>query len=158
MTESLDGFDRKILRLIQQDCHMRAESIAEAVGLSASAVVRRLNRLRRSKVITAEVAVLDRKLAGGHMTFIANVDIASQPYDALARFRLWLEGQQDIQQAYYVTGSVDIILIILARDVEAYEGIVARILAQNPQIRRINTNMGLNVLKLGLALPMDAPT
>ncbi|MCB8879039.1 Lrp/AsnC family transcriptional regulator [Acidisoma cellulosilytica] len=158
MADPIDGFDRKILRLIQHDCHLKAEAIAEAVGLSASAVQRRLKRLRSDAVIAAEVAVLDRNRTGPLMTFIAGVEIERDNYDALPKFRLWLAKQQSIQQAYYVTGPIDVILIILAQDIDAFDSLCSRMMAQNPQIRRINTNVVLNVVKLGLNLPIDLLT
>ncbi|MGO8470145.1 Lrp/AsnC ligand binding domain-containing protein, partial [Rhizobium leguminosarum] len=62
-------------------------------------------------------------------------------YDALAKFRLWAEKQDHIQQFYYVTGAVDLIAIVTARDVEHYDDIAALIMADNPQIRRMHTNV-----------------
>lgn len=155
MAEPLDNFDRKILAIIQRDSHIKAELIAEKIGLSTSAVQRRLKRMRTDKIIAAEVAVLDRKAVGGLMTFIAGLEIERENYTALAKFRRWVDKQEEIQQAYYVTGYVDVILVIVAEDVEAYDAISARIMAHNPQIRRINTNVVLNILKLGLSLPIE---
>ena len=60
----LDAFDRRILARVQSDCHRPAESIAAEIGLSASAVQRRLRRLRERGVIRAEVALLDAAALG----------------------------------------------------------------------------------------------
>lgn len=155
MSDAIDGFDCRILRLVQQDCHVTAETMAEAVGLSASAVQRRLKRLRSDKVIAAEVAILDRGQTGPMMTFIAGVEIARDNYDALPKLRLWIGQQDAIQQAYYVTGPVDVILIVLAQDMDSFDAVCARMMEHNPQIRRINTNVVLNIVKLGLCLPID---
>jgi len=155
MPDPLDSFDRKILRLVQRDSHMKAELIAEAVGLSASAVQRRLKRMRADQIITAEIAVVDRKAIGRSMTFVAGLEIERENYTALAKFRRWADKQDEIQQAYYVTGSTDVILIITAEDVEAYDAISARIMTNHPHIRRINTNVVLSILKLGLFLPVE---
>ena len=73
METPLDPFDRKILEFVQRDCQVNAEVIAEAVGLSASAVQRRLRRLRAEKVITAEVAIVDPQVLGQRMQFIERV-------------------------------------------------------------------------------------
>ncbi len=155
MSEPLDSFDRKILTIMQEDCQMKAELIAEKVGLSTSAVQRRIKRLRQDKIITAEIAVVDRKATGKLMTFLVGLEIERENYVALARFRAWADKQTEIQQAYYVTGLVDVILIIVAEDVEAFDAVSARIMAHNPQVRRMNTNVVLNILKLGLAVPVE---
>ena len=55
MPDTLDQFDRSILEIVQRNCQLKAEAIADQVGLSASAVQRRLKRMREEKVITAAV-------------------------------------------------------------------------------------------------------
>jgi len=136
---------------------MKAETLAERIGLSGSAVQRRIKRLRQDGIIAAEIAVLDRAAMGSLMTFIVGLEIERDNYAALASFRRWAEKQPEIQQAYYVTGLVDVILIIVAEDVEAFDALSARLMAHTPQIRRMNTNVVLNILKLGLSLPLEAP-
>lgn len=156
MSEPLDSFDCKILNILQSDCQLKAEQIAEQVGLSTSAVQRRIKRLRQDKIITAEIAVVDRKAAGKLMTFVVGLEIERENYTALARFRSWAEKQPEIQQAYYVTGSVDVIVIIVAEDVEAFDAASARLMEHNPQVRRMTTNVVLNILKLGLNVPLES--
>jgi DNA-binding Lrp family transcriptional regulator len=153
--EPIDHLDRKILGIIQIDCQMKAEVIGDLVGLSASAVQRRLKRMRDSRIITAEIALVDRKAAGHPMMFIAGMEIERENYDALSKFRLWLAKQEHIQQVYYVTGSVDLIAIITARDVEQYDEITANLMSENPQIKRVHTNVVLKDMKLGMFVPIS---
>lgn len=155
MAEQLDAFDRAILQLMQKECQLKAEAIADEVGLSPSAVQRRLKRLRETGVIQAEVAVVNRKATSFPMTFIAGMEIERDNYDALARFRQWAEKQANVQQVYYVTGQVDLIAIITARDVEHYDDISAQLMADNPQIKRMTTNVVLRDVKVGLHIPVD---
>lgn len=153
----LDSFDRRILDLVQRDCQIKAEAIADAVGLSPSAVQRRLKRLRSDRVIAAEVAILDRRAVGQPMTFVAGLEIERENYEAISKFKAWAARQDHIQQVYYVTGNVDLIAIITARDVGHYDDITAAIMSQNQQIKRIHTNVVLRELKVGLQVPIDCP-
>lgn len=155
MSTSLDSFDQKILTIMQRDCSIKAEVIAEAIGLSASAVQKRLKRLRAEKIITAEVAVLDRALVGRPMSFVAAMEIERDNYDTVNRFREWAKQIDAIQQIYYVTGAADLIVIITAQDVEAYDRLTARVMENNPMIRRITTNVVLNTLKTSLFIPVE---
>ena len=152
--EPIDDFDRKILNIVQIDCQMKAEAIGDQVGLSASAVQRRLKRMRETGVITAEIALVDRKVAGVSMTFIAGMEIERENYNALSKFRIWLSRQEHIQQVYYVTGSVDLIAIITARDVGQYDEISAKLMSENHQIKRIHTNVVLQDIKVGMFVPI----
>ncbi|WP_423369596.1 Lrp/AsnC family transcriptional regulator [Burkholderia sp. LMG 32019] len=155
MTDALDAFDRKILTIVQRDCTATADTIAERIGLSTSAVQKRLKRMRTEKIISAEIAVVDRAAVGRPMTFIAAIEIERENYETIAKFRDWSKSHDEIQQIYYVTGSVDLIAIITASDVEAYDRLSARIMQSNPMIRRINTNVVLNPLKIGLFVPVE---
>ncbi len=154
MAQQIDQFDRQILEIVQQNCQLKAEAIADVVGLSASAVQRRLKRMRQDGIIVSEVAIIDRKISTNPMTFIAGMEIERENYDALSRFRVWAEKQDHIQQVYYVTGQVDLIAIITAQDVGQYDEIAAQIMSQNPQIKRIHTNVVLKDVKFGTFLPV----
>lgn len=151
----MDQFDRSILEIVQRDCQLKAEAIADKVGLSASAVQRRLKRTREAGVISAEIAIVGRKIVGNPMTFIAGMEIERENYDALSRFRVWADKQDHIQQIYYVTGSVDLVAIITAQDVGQYDEITASIMSQNPQIKTIHTNVVLKDIKLGMFVPVE---
>ncbi|XAW87985.1 AsnC family transcriptional regulator [Vibrio sp. CDRSL-10 TSBA] len=69
MSSPLDAFDQKILELMQRNCRLAADVIAEQVGLSASAVQRRIKKLREEGIIQAEVAIVDPAVTSHNMTF-----------------------------------------------------------------------------------------
>jgi len=153
---ALDLFDRQILDRVQHDCQLKAEAIASQIGLSASAVQRRLKRLRAQGVIRAEVAVLDRQAVGRSLTLVVGLEIERDNYPALATFRDWAAREPAVQQVYYVTGQVDLVAIVMARDMAEYDALCARLMSDIPTIRRINTQVTIDVLKLGLQVPVDA--
>ncbi|MGS5086283.1 Lrp/AsnC family transcriptional regulator [Hydrogenophaga sp. A37] len=154
MDTELDVFDRKILDLVQKDCQLNAEVIAEAVGLSASAVQRRLRRMRQDKTISAEVAVVNPQAVGQTMSFLAGLEIKDN-YEALPRIRLWAQSEAAVQQVYYVTGSFDVMMVVVARDVKAYDALAARLMADVPQVVRMTTHVVIDAMKVGLYVPLD---
>ncbi len=114
MTPTMDAFDHKILELMQRNCRLASDLIAEQVGLSPSAVQRRIKRLREEGVIQAEVAIVDPAVTTHAMTFLAGLEIDRDNYAVLSKFRRWAKQQSHIQQVFYVTGSVDLMLVITA--------------------------------------------
>lgn len=60
----MDQHDRRIAAILQKNNRCSADEIGEAVGLSASAVHRRIARMREDGLIAADVAVLDPKAFG----------------------------------------------------------------------------------------------
>lgn len=150
----LDRFDRRLLTLVQQDAARTAEALAEQVGLSASAVQRRLKRLRETGVILGEIAVVDPLKMGKPNFFLAALEIERERPELIARLRQWMATEEQIQQVYYVTGTADFVLVVVAPDVGAYDALMCRLMADNPNVRRFTTNVALGVGKRGLFVPV----
>src|SRR5690242_10410665 len=155
MGTGLDKFDRGILAILQVDARRSAELIGAQVGLSASAVQRRLARLREEAVIAAEVAVVDPRRVGRPLTVIVDIEVERERPELLLALKQWIAAEPAIQQAWYVTGEGDYVLIVTAQDVEGYEALMERLVGDNPNVRRFRTRVALGTLKRGLALPLD---
>jgi len=150
----LDRFDRKLLAIVQQEADLTADMLAERVGLSASAVLRRLRRLRTDGVIVAQTAVVDPARVGKPVFFLAALEIERERPELIARLRAWLGDEEAVQQVYYVTGNADFVLVVVAPDVGAYDALMRRLMADNPNVRRFTTNVALGVGKRSLFVPV----
>jgi DNA-binding Lrp family transcriptional regulator len=154
MAAPLDTIDRKLLDLVQRDADMGAEALGERIGLSASAVLRRLKRMKADGTILANVALVDPAKVGRPTFFIVALEIERERPELMSRLRQWLAGEDQVQQAFYVTGSADFILIVTARDVDSYDGLMTRLMADNPNVRRFTTNVALGVNKRTMFVPV----
>lgn len=152
----LDQMDRLILDLVQRDAWMTAEEMAERVPLSASAIQRRLKRLRERRVIVGASAVVDPAQIGRPMFFVVALEVEREHPELLTKLRSWLSARDEVQQAFYATGSADFILLLTAPDAEAYDALMGKLIADNPNVRRFTTNVVLNVVKRGLMIPIPA--
>ena len=94
----LDRFDRRLLALVQRDAAQTAEALAERIGLSASAVQRRLKRLRETGVILGEIAMVDPLKVGRPSFFLAALEIERERPELVARLRQWLAAEEQVQQ------------------------------------------------------------
>ncbi len=150
----LDDFDRKLLNLVQNDAGQTAEHLAGSVGLSPSAVQRRLRRLRETGVIVRETAIVDSKYIGNPVSFIVALQIERERPEMLSHLRAWLEAEDHIQQAFYVTGEVDFMLVVTAADMQDFDALMARLMADNRNVKRFTTYVALGVVKRGLAIPV----
>ena len=147
MPPDIDDIDKKILRVIQQDARRSAESIGTDIGLSASAVQRRIARLRDDGVITAEGAIVDPKSVGRALTMIVDVEVERERPELMAALKRWIAVEPAIQEAWYVTGDGDFVLIVCMRDVEEYDALMQKLVAENPNVRRIRTRVALGTMK-----------
>ena len=150
----LDRFDRQLLNLVQQDAGQTAEHLAEQVALSPSAIQRRLRRLREQGVIARDVAIVDPARVGRPTFFVVSLQVERERPELLAQLRAWLAAQDQVQQAFYVTGEADFVLVIAAHDTETYDALMARLVSENPNVKRFTTNVALGVVKRGLAIPI----
>jgi len=150
----MDSFDRRLLALVQRDASMTSEALASQVGLSPSAVQRRLKRLRADGVIASIVATVDPSKAGRPSFFVVGLEIERERPELLQRLRAWLADEDAVQEVFYVTGAWDFVLIVTAPGVEAYDALMSRLIADNANVRRFTTNVALGVYKRSQYLPV----
>ena len=150
----LDRVDRQLLNLVQEDSAKTAEQLAGQLAHSPSAIQRRLRRLRDDEVIVREVAVVDPKKVGAPTFFVVSLQVERDRPESLTQLKAWFAMEPGVQQAYYVTGEADFVLIVTAPDTEAYDALISRLMAENPNVRKFSTNVTLGIVKRGLAIPV----
>jgi Lrp/AsnC family transcriptional regulator, leucine-responsive regulatory protein len=150
----LDRLDRQLLNLIQEDLAQTTEQLAAKVPLSPSAIQRRLRRMREQGVVSREIAVVDARKVGRSTSFVVSIQVERERPELLGELRRWLVGQEHVQQAFYVTGEADFVLVICAPDTETYDALMARLVSENPNVKRFTTNVALSVVKRGLTIPV----
>jgi len=150
----LDDFDRKILVRYQRDTRTPAQEIGAAVGLSAAAVQRRLKRMREAGVIVGDVAHLAPERVGFPTTCIVGVRLECERRTENARFKARISAHPEVQQCYAVTGEVDYMLVVLVRDMAAFEAFADRALYGDANVKSFTTFVVLDRVKVGLAAPI----
>jgi Lrp/AsnC family leucine-responsive transcriptional regulator len=150
----IDDFDRQILAHLQKDNRQTAEDLAAVVGLSPSAVHRRITKLRADRVIVADVSIVDPAAVDRKMTFVVELMLEKVRTTEAATIKRRLREAPEIQQCYNITGDADLLLIITARDVEDYEDISRRLFSSDAGVRRYRTSVVMDRVKTSLAVPV----
>ena len=150
----LDRFDRQLLAAMQSDATATSEKLAETIALSSSAIQRRLRRLRDLGAIVRETAIVDPRFVGNPTLFVVALQLERERPELLAQLRRWLLAEEHVQQAFYVTGEADFILIVTAPSTEDYDALMTRLVSENANVRRFTTNVALGVVKRGLMIPI----
>ena len=156
----MDSLDAKILNIIQHNNRVPTEKIAEQVGLSPSAVQRRIRQLRKDRVIEAEVATISPEAVGRMLTAIVGVIIDKERplLPALKEFKEMMLGAPEVMQCYDVTGEVDFFVVVTARDMQDYEVISRRLFMENPNVRRYKSSLVIRKVKSGMTIPIEIKT
>jgi Lrp/AsnC family leucine-responsive transcriptional regulator len=152
----MDSFDKKILDIVQQNNQLSADKIAEQVNLSASAVQRRLKRLRKDKIIEADVAIISPEANGRLLTIVVEVTLEQErPLSSvLDEFKKLALNTPEVMQCYHVTGNADFILIIAAKDMKDYERLTHRLFIDNQSVRRFQTSVVVSRVKSRTTIPL----
>ncbi|WP_206240375.1 Lrp/AsnC family transcriptional regulator [Novosphingobium terrae] len=135
----LDHFDRRIIAIIRRNNLEPARTIAAQVGLSESAVLRRLRRLRATGVIMADVAVIDPARLAPSITIHVLVELNQSGLRMEQDFAARLADREEVIGAWNVTGRTDFLLTVTVPSIEAYQRFSDEVLAADDNVRDFET-------------------
>jgi len=135
----LDDFDRRLLALVREDNQQPARVLADKVGLSLSAVLRRLRRLRDEKVIVADIAVVNPALTGSALTMHVLVQMQQAGPQTMDQFAREIVRHPEITGAWDVTGDDDFLLKIQVGTMEDYDRFTRRALGEDKGVHSFKT-------------------
>jgi DNA-binding Lrp family transcriptional regulator len=141
---ALDETDLAILRHLRLDARMSNAALAEAVGLSASACLRRLRLLESRGVIRGYTVVLaEREEAGAPVVVFVQITLERQTDDHLRRFEEAIRRCPEVRECYLMTGAADYLLRVEARDPADYERIHKELLSRMPGVARLQSSFAI---------------
>ncbi|WP_456769720.1 Lrp/AsnC family transcriptional regulator [Bradyrhizobium sp. USDA 3650] len=150
----LDRIDARLLDLVQRNNRLSSEELGAKVGLSASGVQRRLKRLRSEGVIEADISIVSPKAIGRNVTMLVLISFERGQADVVDRFKRAICKMTEVMSGFYVTGQADFVLLVTANNMEDYEHFTRRLLHENSDIKRFETMVVLNRVKVGFTLPV----
>jgi Lrp/AsnC family transcriptional regulator len=150
----IDQTDRRILVILQSEPGINASEIGERIGLSQSAVWRRIQSLREEGVIHEQPVKLDREKVGLNTMVFAHVKLTSHGRSNLADFSAAVREYPEVLDCYVVLGNVDFLLRIVTEDIKAYERFFFEKLSQLPGIQEVNSSIVLSDIKHSTILPI----
>jgi DNA-binding Lrp family transcriptional regulator len=151
---SLDAFDLKILRALQDDGRLTNQELADIAGLSASQCSRRRMRLEEEKVISGYRAELASEALGFGVIAFIQITLATHSPDNAKKFRALVGRIDDIQEAYSLTGDSDYVLKAVLRDLKSLSDIVNDVLMPHPSVAHVRSSIVLDRLKESGKLPL----
>ena len=150
----LDSIDLRILDAFQKNSRIGVEVLAEEAGLSPSAVTRRIARLRKTGVISEEVAILSADKLDIPLTVIVEITMAEKSQDSSKTFHQQIERLPEVTQCYFVTGDCDYVAIIRTRSVAEFDLFAREAFFDNPLVHRYTTRIVMNVIKSTHLVPI----
>ena len=135
----LDRIDRKILSILQEDGRIANLKLAEAVALSPTAVLARVQRLTRDGFILGYEARLNPlKLGAGMLVFVEVLLDRTTP-NVFDQFKAAVQAHPEIMECHMVAGGFDYLLKTRSADMNAYRVFAGNVLWQLPGVRETRT-------------------
>ncbi len=150
----LDPVDRRILEWMQKEPGINAGELGEKIGLSQSAVWRRMQSLKEQGVIVEQPVKIDRQKVGLNTMVFAHVKLTSHGRSNLAEFSEAVSRYPEVLDCYVLLGNVDFLLRIVTEDIKAYEQFFFEKLSQLPGIQEVNSSIVLSDIKHTNVLPI----
>jgi DNA-binding Lrp family transcriptional regulator len=146
---TLDEIDRAILRLLRADGRMTNADLAEAVGLSPSACLRRVRLLEHRGIIRGYTALIEEAAPRDLVVVIVQITLDRQTDEHLKRFEEAVRRCPEVRECYLMTGIADYLLRVEARDAADYERIHKEALSRMPGVARIQSSFAIRTVIRG---------
>lgn len=153
----MDGTDRKILALLQQDASLSVAEIGSRVGLSSTPCWKRIQRLEAEGVIQKRVALLDQNKLGLGITVFVSIETGDHSGDWLDRFADLVRAMPEVMEFYRMAGDVDYMLRVVVADIQGYDAFYKRLIAAVP-LKNVTSRFAMEKIKSTTALPIPNPS
>lgn len=148
---SLDELDRKILRLLQEDCDISLDALAKQVGSSKTPVWNRIKKMRKNGVIRGQVALVDPEAVGLGETFFVAVRTSQHDAAWLEAFTEAVLEIPEILEVHRLTGDIDYLLKVQVAGTadfdRVYKALIGRISLFN-----VTSSLSMETIKSTTAL------
>ncbi|MBE7940357.1 MULTISPECIES: Lrp/AsnC ligand binding domain-containing protein [Ramlibacter] len=150
----LDRTDRRILHQLQDDGRISNLKLAEAVSLSPTAVLARVQRLTREGYIQGYEARLNPRLLGAGLLVFVEVLLDRTTPNVFDEFRAAVQVHPEILECHMVAGGFDYLLKTRCADMDAYRRFAGTVLWQLPGVRETRTYAVMEEVKHSSKLPI----
>jgi DNA-binding Lrp family transcriptional regulator len=152
----LDTIDHQLLDELQADAGRPLRELGEIVGLSPSAVQRRMERYRTTGLLARITAVLDPRFSPDLVYAVCLVAMERESRRLHEAFQRRLLAAPEVQQVYDVYGEWDYVIVLATSGMAHHNEVSERLLMDAPNVRRYSTLFVLNPVRTGSAIPVRA--
>ena len=150
----MDQIDRALLRELQVNADRSLDDLGELVGLSASAVQRRIARMKADGTIIRIVAEVDPIKLGLPVSIVTTVRFERDSNEYTKDLIAKLQARPEVQMIHMLTGQHDLLIVSVVGDLADYSAGVLVDIEGDTNVSRIETNVSLWSIKSTQALPV----
>jgi DNA-binding Lrp family transcriptional regulator len=150
----LSEIDTRILAQLQDDAGLSSAALAQRVGLSPAACIRRVQALEKAGVIRKYAALVDAPAVERGVTVFVQVRFDWHVKERLELFEKTIMEQPEVLECYLLTGDADYLLRVIVPDVATYERFLVAHLRRLPGLARLKSGFALRQVKHSRIVPL----
>jgi Lrp/AsnC family transcriptional regulator, leucine-responsive regulatory protein len=152
----IDHIDKKILEILQANCQITNQDLADLIALSPSPCLRRVKLLEQEGYIDKQVAILNPKKLGLELAIIVLVGLNSHKPALMNEFEETMRNLSEVIQCYLITGqSADYLLKVIVPDLKAYHSFLLEKLTGINGVATVHSSFILRSICDTTALPLN---
>lgn len=151
----IDGLDKKILDILQEDARITNLELANRVGISPPATLERVKRLEKNGVIKKYVALVDPAKVSKGTFALVSVALMIHQIPSIDSFTKQINKLEEVLECYHITGSDDFMLKIAVENIEKYEQFILQKLTKIKGVSKVTTNIVLSTVKFNTKIHID---
>ena len=153
-TYDIDKIDRAILRVLQKDGRLSNVQLADRVGLSESACLRRVRLLEQSGIIDRYVMLINQAAIGKPGNVFVRVTLEGQQKEKLQQFEKAVVAVPEVMECYLMSGDFDYLLRVIIKDNLDYMRVHDK-LTGLPGVLRVQSSFALRTVRKTTELALD---
>ncbi len=149
----LSKIDRRILAQLQTDSRLTMQELADRVGMSSSAVWRRVKSLEEAGVIERYAALVNARKSGFGLASMVHVSLARHEQANVDHFIREVLRHPEVLECFATSGEADFHLRVVVEDIDAYNAFLDDFIFRLPGVSQVRSNIILKEIKADTALP-----
>ncbi|VFP82181.1 Lrp/AsnC family transcriptional regulator [Candidatus Erwinia haradaeae] len=151
---TLDKKDRLLLSLLQKDCTLSLQVLAETVCLTTTPCWKRLKRLDDEGYIRARVALLNSDKLGLDLTAFVFIKTHQHSSDGFDQFVSTIQIMPEVMGFYRMAGEYDYLLRVQVADMKSYDRFYKNLLHSVPTLLDVTSSFAMEEIKYTTSLPV----
>ena len=145
--------DRRILGELQRDSRLTMQELADKVGMSSSAVWRRVKNLEEEGIIDRYAVIVNPKRAGFELASMVHISLARHEQTQVEHFIREVLQHPEVLECFATSGEADFHLRVVVEDIDAYNRFLDDFIFKLPGVSQVRSNIVLKEIKADTALP-----
>jgi len=151
----IDKIDRKLLSLLQNDCTLSLQALADAVNLTTTPCWKRLKRLEDEGIIQGRVALLDPEKLGLGLTAFVLLKTQHHSSEWYSQFVAVVSQMPEVLGFWRMAGEYDYLMRVQVADMKRFDDFYKRLVNQVPGLSDVTSSFAMEQIKYTTALPLD---